>query len=352
MTLNVLLDPTVRCWSWRDDHSTPYARFNTRTCQAHADEQPLMDSVDERLRDLSRNLEELKMTQHPDSAKSLAEHALRKLISSFLPGWSLVPGFYGERQADAVAVHEDFTLQALCTPPNEPLKAHLEITHSGGTKWSNLKRKLITDLDRLDASISTARRAGRKCWTALVLLGPGWEGLWDQIAEILHYRYHRRDLDPYDAALVGPTIPMPDAICAPDGIFKKHKYFTEKSRESRAIPAFGWMPRSPSDNSTPYRPVMVIIGFLAHFLIGLDLPELFDKPAAPKALFAALMGPKRKPGSSDLVALLRSPTGRVLYYAKDKANTGWGSIVVENSTKCSKGCCWKATYPETLVPDS
>lgn len=288
----------MRCWHWAHMGSQYAARAGCRTCATHAAEEDSISSIIEELQTIAAVVKawETRSHKHPDESKAFVESAIRSFFASAFTSYATTSGFRGHndivQQLDVVVVEKTSrstsdTIDATFIISESQILSHIEVSYAGkGRHWSDLRRKLTTDLDKLEASIA----ADWKPWIGLALIGPGWGAVAAEIPAYLHSRYHGgvRQIGTGDER----SWALLDALILPRLLLKKHVLYSGDNEEEPAFPVWAAHPFAEDDPVAEWRGLAIARSFALYYLqrfIERSIPH--RSPAMAPDRVAANSGP-------------------------------------------------------------
>jgi hypothetical protein len=212
--------------------------------------------------------------------------------------------------------------------------AAIEVRYRGaGLRQNGAKAvasAMMEVVERLQEITEKSAKNGRKCWTAAVLLGPGFDVFSnaphprierDRIRAVLNVLgdfYRGRDLTPQRLHGVPRSWPFIDAIVLPSLLLKKHTLFElpvlDKNREH---PVLITQPSSRHDQERQLRPLAAAKGYLSHVMKCIEGVAALDQAAWPDSDDPIYLGPY--PDEVDIIegyrALVLDGTQGHLYHA-------------------------------------
>lgn len=257
---------------------------------------------------------ELGLKEHGDLVKAVVEPALSAYFADVLPAEMRIGGAFTVLADDAARcwhAQVDLVIDAAsgCWAPT-PVPTHhgkvplysaaMEARYGGA--WmsaSDLVGGVVEMATRLQSIVDTNVAAGRKCWTAALLLGPGYDvanyepedEILAKVLAALAALYEGRSLAPRALPGVPRSWPFVDAIVLPGVLVKKHSLFGTQSLDaSEEHPAFFTQPCSSRDAHRALRPLAVAKGHLRHVLRCVADEKLFDSPAWDDAETPVFLG--------------------------------------------------------------
>jgi len=300
--------------------------------------------------------EKHELREHGDLVKRLVEPALHTYFADVLPARMRIgeafpvladdDGGCWQGQLDLVI---DATSGHWAPPPSpahlgeNPLySAAMEVRYRAGPmSASALVRGVVELATRLQKIVDANAAAGRKCWTAALLLGPGhdvanYEPQGEVLAKVLAALatlYEGCNLAPCALPGVPRSWPFVDGIVLPGILVKKHTVFGTQSIDPLAEhPAFFTQPCSGRDVHRAIRPLAIAKGHLRHVLRSIADQGRFESAAWDDAETPIFLGDYPEPDDvlRNARAIVLDGAGFPLFHAgDDPARPIWQEFAVD-----------------------